>query len=342
MQRRTAHTTRNTNDNKADIIIEQAIPLFSEHGYDAVRISDITDGLSIGKGTFYLYFKDKRHLLMECFKQLSKLLVPLEQREEIRSEKDFFARMRKRWRGFAEQYSKFGGILHLLRTSCASQDADQRKKAIDSYDVIIEPLRRDLRLNTENGVVCNVDPELGAHFLFGAADALAFRCSLDSRYSVQDVTETFYRLVRKAFSVPAVNKPESANLSWILTDNDGCSTEVRQIRFGDGPFLLGQIGEGELSIDPSSIEFMKISQIEPNLHTQITSQGGEEINVRLDRDTIVIGETPLGTFRIPLMKVSSITFRGPVDASVPDAALPRNKVEIAVVSSQMISSARPK
>ena len=51
---------------KRDRIIEAAIMVFHEHGYERARISDITDSLGIGKGTLYLYFRSKKDLLLQC------------------------------------------------------------------------------------------------------------------------------------------------------------------------------------------------------------------------------------------------------------------------------------
>ena len=51
---------------KRERIIEAAIMVFHEHGYERARISDITDSLGIGKGTLYLYFHSKKNLLLQC------------------------------------------------------------------------------------------------------------------------------------------------------------------------------------------------------------------------------------------------------------------------------------
>ena len=51
-------------------LIDAAIDLFLNVGYQAVRISDITDYARLGKGTFYLHFNDKRDLLLACFRSV--------------------------------------------------------------------------------------------------------------------------------------------------------------------------------------------------------------------------------------------------------------------------------
>jgi AcrR family transcriptional regulator len=44
-------------------IMEHAIKLFEYNGFDNVTISDINKACGIARGTFYIYFKDKKDLL---------------------------------------------------------------------------------------------------------------------------------------------------------------------------------------------------------------------------------------------------------------------------------------
>jgi AcrR family transcriptional regulator len=46
-------------------IYETAIKLFTERGFDAVTVDDITEAVDIGKGTFFNYFPTKEHILHE-------------------------------------------------------------------------------------------------------------------------------------------------------------------------------------------------------------------------------------------------------------------------------------
>jgi AcrR family transcriptional regulator len=46
-------------------LIEAAIALFSEHGYDAVGTPEIAERAGVAVGTFYRYFDDKREIYLE-------------------------------------------------------------------------------------------------------------------------------------------------------------------------------------------------------------------------------------------------------------------------------------
>lgn len=49
-------------------LVEAAIALIVERGYDAVRVSDITEAANYGRSTFYLYFRDKEDLFWKILK----------------------------------------------------------------------------------------------------------------------------------------------------------------------------------------------------------------------------------------------------------------------------------
>lgn len=79
-------------------IIEQALDLFSAKGYHRTHVSDITEGLGISKGTFYLYFRNKHDLFVAVFDHLSRVLTRTE--EKIADETDIYTRMSERIRAY--------------------------------------------------------------------------------------------------------------------------------------------------------------------------------------------------------------------------------------------------
>ncbi len=51
-------------------IVESAIPVFREKGYEAATISDIIKAASIGKSTFYRYFLNKKEVFLSCIETI--------------------------------------------------------------------------------------------------------------------------------------------------------------------------------------------------------------------------------------------------------------------------------
>ncbi len=52
---------------KRDSLIEAAIQLFAEKGFDAASVKDITQRADVAKGTLYVHFKDKEDLVEQVF-----------------------------------------------------------------------------------------------------------------------------------------------------------------------------------------------------------------------------------------------------------------------------------
>jgi AcrR family transcriptional regulator len=58
------------------LLIQTAVQLVLEKGYDAVSIQDITDRADLGRGTFYIHFKDKEEIVWSA---IQSLILELEQ-----------------------------------------------------------------------------------------------------------------------------------------------------------------------------------------------------------------------------------------------------------------------
>jgi AcrR family transcriptional regulator len=52
------------------LLIQTALQLLLEKGYDALTIQEITDRADLGRGTFYIHFKDKIDVIWAGFKDL--------------------------------------------------------------------------------------------------------------------------------------------------------------------------------------------------------------------------------------------------------------------------------
>ena len=66
--------TRDRTD-KHELILDAAIRVFAEKGFNAARISDVADAAGVADGTIYLYFKNKEDLLLSIFEEKMDLLL---------------------------------------------------------------------------------------------------------------------------------------------------------------------------------------------------------------------------------------------------------------------------
>jgi AcrR family transcriptional regulator len=56
------------------LLVESALQLVLERGYEAITIQDITDRADLGRGTFYIHFKDKEEAIWASFEGLFRQL----------------------------------------------------------------------------------------------------------------------------------------------------------------------------------------------------------------------------------------------------------------------------
>lgn len=64
----TRHTRRRLQTRQQ--LIRATLDLVLEKGYGSVSVQDITDRADLGRGTFYIHFKDKDEVLWTAFKEL--------------------------------------------------------------------------------------------------------------------------------------------------------------------------------------------------------------------------------------------------------------------------------
>ena len=53
-----------------NLLIQNTLQLVLEKGYDTISIQDITDRADLGRGTFYIHFKDKEEVVWTAFRDL--------------------------------------------------------------------------------------------------------------------------------------------------------------------------------------------------------------------------------------------------------------------------------
>jgi AcrR family transcriptional regulator len=56
-------------------LLDAAIACFADHGYNSAKVSDIVQRAGVAQGTFYLYFKSKREVLLALVERFCNTLV---------------------------------------------------------------------------------------------------------------------------------------------------------------------------------------------------------------------------------------------------------------------------
>lgn len=150
-------------------ILEHAARLFGDKGYHETSISDIIASAGIARGTFYLYFENKRSIFEELVDGLLERL-----RESIRVVEtspgapsarqqlvDNFTRV---LRLFSEQRA----LLSILLKGAVGLDREFDAKLSDFYDKVTAAIESSLRLGQQMRLVRRGDTRVAALIGLGA------------------------------------------------------------------------------------------------------------------------------------------------------------------------------
>ena len=306
-----------SNGDKTVQIVEKATELFNRLGYERVKVSDITDALQIGKGTLYLYFKNKKELLLECFRQLDLVISSLEASPEVQSVGGFFERLRPRFVGAHKHSKKLVGTLNLIRLSSVSEDPEIRRCAQQAYRAIIEPLKRDLEAAIQQGVAHPMDAELAICGLNGFSESVVNRATGDDNYTVHEVDNLIIEFAERAFRTSQNQDNSHAILanrqvfSAKITDRNGICADVDEVRFDGEVKFRAILGQAEIDVDPARVTSVVIRQADEVWLADVTTWDGGQATLKVQPNLIISGETAMGTLRIALGDISMLAFSNP-------------------------------
>jgi AcrR family transcriptional regulator/predicted DNA-binding transcriptional regulator AlpA len=157
-----------TTQKRREDIIESAIHLFREKGFNDTSISDIIQHASAGRGTFYAYFTNKEELFFECADQVLKDID--RDMQEIQNEPDMHHKLNLRYMYFKSIYPRASDMINLIRGASVSGHEAFTKKLDQIMQNLIGPVVEDVKMGIEKGLFRNTDPDLVAWMLMGATE----------------------------------------------------------------------------------------------------------------------------------------------------------------------------
>jgi len=170
-------------------IIEAATEVFSNKGYYRTHIQDIAKTAGIAKGTFYLYFQNKRDIFIEVLDEIVRKMMS-EGKEASKDEKDPAKRFLSRGRFIFENYSKYNNILFQLRVAGAADERLPVEKVKGIYQEMTNLLARDdISQLVELGVSRDIDQDLLAYAFIGLFEIMLFRMTVDNKYSFDQIID---------------------------------------------------------------------------------------------------------------------------------------------------------
>lgn len=288
-------------------MINQAAKIFSKKGFFNTTISDITDALKIGKGTFYGYFESKEDLYLQSIKRLPEVVIPKHSWDEINRENDYFQKTYKRACAMLESFSTFSGISSIAKLGLRSADETMAKKARNAFQSLTRPLVKELRTAIQEGIVRDLDVDATAFLMYSFAEAMGYWLQMHPEYLIKGTADIGLDILFNGMiSIRADNRQKRASAE--LKDKNGTAIRLMRISIEDTPVLCGYMGEGELRIDLAMISAIRIHQKENKTLALVTMKTGEKINLEVPASMVISGDSSFGSYRIPLCEVETIEF----------------------------------
>jgi AcrR family transcriptional regulator len=75
MPYQSSEKTRQKKDAKRTAMMQAAVQIFAEKGYQAATVRDIVDEANVSVGTFYFYFPDKETLFIHLYEETAEFLL---------------------------------------------------------------------------------------------------------------------------------------------------------------------------------------------------------------------------------------------------------------------------
>jgi AcrR family transcriptional regulator len=183
-------------------ILEAAREAFARLGYHQATIDHIVAEAGVARGTYYLYFEDKRAVFSELIDRFSsRLAATIVRIVTDDPEKPVDEQVRENIRGILAVCLQERTMTKILFTDAVGLDPAFDRKLASFYDEVVLLLTESLRDGQALGIVSDGEPRVLAYLTIGALKELLFQVvTLGLTEESADVlTAQMYRFLREGY-----------------------------------------------------------------------------------------------------------------------------------------------
>jgi AcrR family transcriptional regulator len=185
-------------------IVQAAIRLFQERGYEKTTSNDIATEAGVSVGSFYVYFTDKRQLLLTIFDRLADELyknIFAGFKPEYLFDSDLRRRIRQAIANTIADKQKHSG-LHRVVAELLLKDADFAARHRAVMQRSIAKLHELISLANKAGITWDIDVEAAAFVVHRVVfdvsqDYVTGVCEFEKDRAVDALTDMIHRFVFK-------------------------------------------------------------------------------------------------------------------------------------------------
>jgi AcrR family transcriptional regulator len=161
-----------TRDERRQTLLDAGRALFERKGYHATTVDDITREAGVAKGTFYLYFDEKRDLFYEVIRGFMALVkdIGASVRADDSSPHDFFARVERAAQRLMAIFVENRELARLAYRESMGLDPRLEEMLAGFYREIAGLQADNVRAAVQLGLIRDVDPLLCAYAHIGMVE----------------------------------------------------------------------------------------------------------------------------------------------------------------------------
>lgn len=185
-------------------VLRHAKWIFARKGYHRTNVSDIISRARIARGTFYLYFENKRDLFEELLEQVLRELATRIQRIRLGpGEARPADQLRANLRRVVEFVLSERDLTDILLSHSLGFDHDLDARIGSFYERVAQQIQRSLDLGISMGLVRDCDTRTAAYCILGVVKEVVAQIS---RHPPADIEALIEEILR--FGLSGVARPE--------------------------------------------------------------------------------------------------------------------------------------
>jgi AcrR family transcriptional regulator len=167
-------TRAGARDDNRRRLIDAAREVFATRGYHVATVSEITRKAGLAKGTFYLYFDEKKQIYFELVRTFLQLVKDIGQsvQREVRTPQEFLRRCEQAAGELLRVFIEHHGLARLAYRE-SGLDAELEHMLREFYRELAGVEAENIRLGIELGLFRQVDPLITAYAHIGMVERVA-------------------------------------------------------------------------------------------------------------------------------------------------------------------------
>ena len=162
-------------DERRAQLVAAAREVFGERGYHAATVDDITRAAGVAKGTFYLYFQEKREIYYELVRSFLQHVkdIGASVAHEVHTAEQFFQRCEKAAKELLRVFRDHYSLARLAYRESMSLDAELERMLREFYRDLARVEADNIRVGIDLGIFRTVDPMICAYAHIGMVERVA-------------------------------------------------------------------------------------------------------------------------------------------------------------------------